>query len=60
MPKFAAVKERGSDDSPMHKWLELLTPIAGSTDQDYGASEKGVFRKLIEECKISKLNNKES
>lgn len=44
----------------MHKWLELLTPIAGSTDQDYGASEKGVFRKLIEECKISKLNNKES
>ena len=43
----------------MHKWLELLTSIASSTDQDYGASEKGVFRKLIEECKISKLSNME-
>ena len=59
LPKFAAVKEKGSDGSPMHKWLELLTSIAGSTDQDYGASEKGVFRKLIEECKISKLSNME-
>ena len=57
--KFAAVKDKSSDSSPMHKWLELLTSIAGSTDQDYGASEKGVFRKLIEECKISKLNNME-
>ena len=59
LPKFAAVKEKGSDGSPMHKWLELLTSIASSTDQDYGASEKGVFRKLIEECKISKLSNME-
>ena len=59
LPKFAAVKDKSSDSSPMHKWLELLTSIAGSTDQDYGASEKGVFRKLIEECKISKLNNME-
>lgn len=59
LPKFAAVKDKGSDGSPMHKWLELLTSIASSTDQDYGASEKGVFRKLIEECKISKLSNME-
>ena len=59
LPKFAAVKEKGSEGSSMHKWLELLTSIAGSTDQDYGATEGGVFRKLIEECKISKLSNME-
>lgn len=59
LPKFAAVKDKGSEDSLMHKWLDVLTSIASSTDQDYGSAEKGVFQKLIEECKISKLSNME-
>ena len=59
LPKFAAVKDKGSEESPMHKWLDLLTSIASRTDQDYGSAEKGVFQKLIEECKISKLSKME-
>lgn len=59
LPKFAAVKDKGSEESPMHKWLDVLTSIASSTDQDYGSAEKGIFQKLIEECKISKLSNME-
>ena len=59
LPKFAAVKDKVSEESPMHKWLDLLTSIASRTDQDYGSAEKGVFQKLIEECKISKLSNME-
>ena len=57
--KFAAVKDKTSDNAPMRRWLELLTSIGGSTNRDYGAEEQGVFRKFIEECRITKLNNME-
>ena len=57
--KFAAVKDKTLDNAPMRRWLELLTSIGGSTNRDYGAEEQGVFRKFIEECRITKLTNME-
>ena len=57
--KFAAVKDKILDNAHMRRWLELLTSIGGSTNRDYGAEEQGVFRKFIEECRITKLNNME-
>ena len=57
--KFAAVKDKTLDNAPMRRWLELLTSIGDSTNRDYGAEEQGVFRKFIEECRITKLTNME-
>ena len=57
--KFAAVKDKILDNAHMRRWLELLTSIGGSTNRDYGAEEEGVFRKFIEECRITKLTNME-
>lgn len=57
--KFAAVKDKSGKVAPISRWLELLTTIGNSTDQNYGAEEQGIFRKLIEECRISKLSHME-
>lgn len=46
--KFATVKDKSEKVAPIIRWLELLTTIGNSTDQNYGAEDQGVGQGLNE------------
>lgn len=56
--KFAAVKNKLLPDTPLTNWLRMLTSISDLTESGFTAAE-GVFKRLLEECRLSKLTTME-
>lgn len=56
--KFAAVKNKDLEDTPLTNWLRMLTSIANLTENGIAKAE-GVFKRLLEECQLSKLTTME-
>lgn len=61
LSNFAAQpkESRKHFESGMVKWLYYLKNIQNMSEQDLKNEEEPVFRKLLEECKYSNLNNME-
>lgn len=56
--KFAAVKNKLLPDTPLTNWLRMLTSISDLTESGFTTAE-GVFKRLLEECRLSKLTTME-